>query len=416
MRSQRRKILLPYSIVILFAYIGFALPLPILPEMFLDPERSIFPGISLQLRMIFLGLIMASFPLGQFFGSPLLGRLSDFYGRKKVIMLSLAGTTLGYLLTAFSVYSHSIIGMILGLALCGFCEGNVTIAQSVVADLTKEEQQQTEKAVHFGWINIFIALGFIIGPLMGGQLANPELVSWFTFATPFWIAACMTVVGMGVIYIYSKETLHNKIVEKWDFFSSIWNGFKRPKLKGFYIANFFLAMGYFAFFRFFPVFLERQFHFSASQLSYVMVYDSLAIAAGVIWLIPFLSKRFKPVESLCLFSFLLAVTFVICLIPQSPYSLLITLLPLGLCLAVVITNGSLLISNTASSLFQGQAMGTLTSVQVLAEVFTGLAGGPLAAYTMTLPLYIGAIMAVICSLILLQAIRKEKMPIEKSEG
>ena len=48
MRSQTRRILLPYSIVILFAYIGFSLPLPILPEMFLDPERSIIPGATLQ--------------------------------------------------------------------------------------------------------------------------------------------------------------------------------------------------------------------------------------------------------------------------------------------------------------------------------------------------------------------------------
>lgn len=411
MRSQTRRILLPYSIVILFAYIGFSLPLPILPEMFLDPERSIIPGATLQSKMILLGLVMASFPLGQFFGSPLLGRLSDHYGRKKIILMSLGGTTIGYLITAFAVHSGSIIGMFCGLALCGFCEGNVTIAQSVVADLTEKEELQTEKAVHFGWLNIFIALGFIIGPLMGGQLADPTVVSWFTFATPFWAAACMTVIGMGVIYWKSKETLKKKPEAKWQFFSAMWQGLKRPKLKGFYLANFFVALGYFAFFRFFPVFLERQFDFTASQLSYVMVYDSLAIAAGVIWLIPFLSKRFKPVQSLCLFSFLLAVTFIICLLPKSPYALLITLPPLGFCLAVVITNGSLLISNTAPQTFQGQAMGTLTSVQVMAEVFTGLAGGPLAAFTMTLPLYIGSAMAIICSLILFNSIRREKISV-----
>jgi DHA1 family tetracycline resistance protein-like MFS transporter len=408
MRNQTRKVLIPYSIVILLAYIGFALPLPILPEMFFNPERSILAGETVQKKMILLGLVMASFPLGQFFGSPFLGRLSDRFGRKKVILLSLSGTTIGYLITATAVSLGSILGMFFGLALCGFCEGNVTIAQSVVADLTEAEGMQTEKAVHFGWINIFIALGFIVGPLMGGQLADPTVVSWFTFATPFWVAACMTVIGMGVIYLYSQETLKEKPKEKWQFFGTLWESLKRPNLKKFYVANFFLALGYFSFFRFFPVFLERRFQFTPSQLSYIMVYDSLAIAAGVIWLIPFLSKRLKPIQSLSLFSFLLAVTFVICLIPESPYSLLFTLPFLGLCLAAVITNGSLLISNTASSLFQGQAMGTLTSVQVLAEIFTGLAGGPLAAFTMTLPLYIGAAMAVVCSLILFHSIRRER--------
>jgi predicted MFS family arabinose efflux permease len=169
-----------------------------------------------------------------------------------------------------------------------------------------------------------------------------------------------------------------------------------------------LALSYFGFFRFFPVFLQQRFDLTASQLSFVMVYDSLAIAAGVIWLIPFLSKRFKPIESLCIFAFLLAISMIICLIPKSPYALLITLIPIGVCLAVVITNGALLISNTASEHFQGQAMGTLTSVQVLAEIFTGLTGGPLAAYTMALPIYIGACMAIVCSLILFYSIRREK--------
>ncbi len=407
MRNQTRRILIPYSIVILFAYIGFSLPLPILPEMFLDPERSILVGFTLQERMILLGLVMASFPLGQFFGSPLLGRLSDRFGRKKIILMSLCGTTLGYLLTAYAVYADTVVGMFCGLAVCGFCEGNVTIAQSVIADLTHKQGLQTEKAVHFGSINIFISLGFIIGPFMGGFLADSSIVSWFNFSTPFWVAACMTLIGIAIIYWGSKETLKKKPDGKWEFFRSMWMGLKRPRLKSFYLANFFLALCYFSFFRFFPVFLERQFNFTPAEISYVMVYDAFAIAAGVLWLIPYLSKRLKPIQSLCIFAFLLGLSFLLCLVFNTPYALIGTLLPVGFCLSVVITNGALLISNTASELFQGQAMGTLTSVQVLAEIITGVAGGPLAALTTTLPLYLGSAMAVICGLILLHSISKK---------
>lgn len=403
MQSQTRRILIPYSIVILFAYIGFSLPLPIFPEMFLDPARSIIPDATLGKRMVLLGVVMASFPFGQFFGSPFLGRLSDHYGRKKIILFSLTGTTLSYVITAISVKGGSIVGMFFGLALCGFCEGNVTIAQSVVADLTHKEHH-AEKAKHFGWINIFISLGFVIGPLIGGQMADPKIVPWFSFATPFWFAAALTLLGILVIFAYSKETLQKEPKEKLHFFT----GLQRPQLKMLFGANFFLALSYFSFFRFFPVFLERQFHFNASMLSIVMVYDSLVIAAGVIWLIPHLSKRFKPISLLTLFSFLLSITSIICILPASPYALIGTLVPVGLCLSVCITYGALLISNAASQHFQGQAMGTLTSVQVLAEFITGLAGGFLAASTLTLPLYAGAAMAIISSLILLKNFNREK--------
>lgn len=405
MRSVTRKMLIPYSIVILFAYIGFALPLPILPGMFLDPERSIIPASSPEMKMILLGLVMASFPIGQFFGSPLLGRLSDRFGRKKVVLWSLAGTTVGYVLTALAVSKGSVLGMFLGLAVCGFCEGNVTIAQSVVADLTEKEEHRGEKASHFGWINICISVGFIIGPLMGGQLADPTVSSSFTYATPFWAAACMTIIGMGIIYWLSQETLKRKEGGKWELFASMWSGLSKPQLKHYYLANFFLALGLFAYFRFLPVFLETRFNFSAAMISYVMVYDSIIIGIGAIWLVPRMAKRFTPREMLCMFAFFMGVAFVTCILPSSPYALLVTLIPVGLCLAGVLTNGALLISDTASQQFQGQALGTLTSVQVLAEIFTGLAGGPMASRAVTIPLYLGAAMAIVGGFVLLRGMK-----------
>ncbi|MGL5626869.1 MAG: MFS transporter [Candidatus Rhabdochlamydia sp.] len=407
MPKQIRKTLLPYALVVLFAYIGFSLPLPILPKMFLDPQTSIAPHLSYQIRMVLLGTVMAAFPLGQFFGSPILGSLSDRHGRKKIVLFSLMGTTLGYFIIAFSLAHYSITGMVFGLVVCGFCEGNVTIAQSVIADVTGLEEHRHRKPVYFGWLNICISLGFIIGPLMGGVLADANLVPWFTFATPFWIAGIMTLTGILVIAWRAKETLQLRRVEKMIFFPSLTGKLKAPKIRLFYLCNLLLAIGYFSFFRFLPVFLERQFHFSPAILSYEMVYTSLSLMLGVLVLIPWLSRRLKPIQTLCLFSFLLAISFVGVVLPTNVYALLFTIPLVGLCLGVVITHGSLLISNAADSHIQGQALGVLTSVQTIAEIVTGILGSILAVGVFTMPIYIGAIMVFLCGILLYVQMRRE---------
>lgn len=394
--SQTRKIL-PYAIVVLLAYIGFALPLPILPEMFLDPVHSILPGYPQKQKLIALGVMMASFPLGQFFGSPIIGHLSDLYGRKRVVLFSLFGSLLGYLLTASSVSMESLWGMFAGLVLCGFCEGNITIGQSVIVDLAEKE---AEKARYFGLLNAFISLGFVIGPLMGGQLANSKLVPWFTFATPFWGAAAMTLLGILIIAFGSKETLHNKNRGGWNLFASLLSSLKMPKLSRLYVANFFLALGSFSFFRFFPVFLKERFNFDPSYLSFVMVYGSLAMIMAVLWLVPRLARRFASIGILRTFAALFALSIILCIAPPWPYALLVTIPLTGACLAVTVTNGSLLISNYASLDFQGRALGTLTSIQVLAEAITGLLGGLIASEMQALPLLFGALMSLVCTLIL----------------
>ena len=114
--SSDFKKVLPYALVVFLGYVGFSMPLPLLPEMFLNPEIGILQGIdSKQLKTFLLGLVMSSYPAGQLIGAPILGRFSDRWGRKKVILLSLMGCLLGYLITAVAVEIQKIFGIFLGL-------------------------------------------------------------------------------------------------------------------------------------------------------------------------------------------------------------------------------------------------------------------------------------------------------------
>lgn len=398
MVSKTARQLLPFAIVVLLGYIGFSLPLPVLPEMFLDPERSIFSGdISIQQKTVFLGIVIAAYPIGQLFGCPILGQCSDRWGRKKIILISLCGNAIGYVITALGAEARSVAGLFSGLLVCGFSEGNVALAQAVISDITSEE----EKTKHFGWLNFFACLGFVIGPLIGGFLADPSYNRHFSFATPFWLASVLTLAAIGVVYFGSEE-IKTKKRPKVGFFGTLALSWNNRQLRRYFIANFFVYLGMYAFWRFLPVYLERRFDFTSSSLAYVIAYESVAYALALLWAIKWIAKRFSSKNAVTIFSIFLGLMLVVVVIPSSPYSLYWTIPLIGGSLAIVMTNFSVIVSNAAASGVQGQTMGSLQSVQVFAEVVTGLGGGLIAGANPSLPLYIGAAMAFCSALILIR--------------
>lgn len=394
MISPTTRKLFPYALIVFLGYMGFSLPLPLLPEMFLNPETSILPfSMSIRMKTLLLGIVIAAYPLGQLFGSPILGHWSDRWGRKKVILYSLCGNSLGYVITALAVSGQSVWGIFLGLFVCGFSEGSVTLAQAATSDLSAGDQ----KVKHFGLIGFSMSLGFIFGPLFGGFLANPEHGPLFTFATPFWMGAVLSLMAFAVFAYFSSETRSEKR-EEMGFFASFRVSMQAPLLRRYFLANFFLYLGMYSFWRFFPVFLERIFNFSTTQLAYVISYEAVAFGFAVLWLVRLFGKWMEPKSLVCLFSLFVSLMLAIVVLPPSPVYLWVTIPILGIVFAVTMTHFSVLISNTADSHFQGQAMGILQAIQLCAEVLTGLAGGAIAAENPALPLYLGSFMALICFL------------------
>jgi len=410
------KKVLPYAIVVFFGYVGFSMPLPLLPEMFLSSSKQSFLFTSsietFFSPTIWLGIMMAAYPMGQLLGSPVLGKCSDLLGRKKVILLSLVGAMIGYVISAIAASSFHLLGLFGGLFISGLCEGNVSIAQSVVADLAAPGEKG-KKASYFGWINLFVCFAFIIGPLIGGSLSQS-----FSFSTPFWLAACMTLLGLFVIMKFSEETKRN--VEfgvgkessgtntlSFGYWKSFKEGLKQPSLCKMYGINFFLALGYFSFFRFFPVYLQEAFSFHSGLLGYAIAYGSVVFALCSFLFLKRIGRVMRASTAVGVFSLGLALSFLLVLWVQAPFGFLITTLPVNFCLAIVMTYATVLVSDASSLSFQGQALGVLTSVQVLAEVLTGIGGGFLASKLSSLPILIGSGMLLIPALFLLASHRKK---------
>ncbi len=392
MSSFRR--LLPFAIVAFLAYVGFSLPLPLFPELFLDPEHSILPhSFSISTKMVILGIVMAGFPLGQFIGAPILGRFSDIWGRRRVILFSLLGSTLGYLSAGLAVQYHSVVGIFMALTAAGFCEGNIAIAQAVIADIDDGSCRTT----HFGWLNVFVSLGFIVGPLLGGQLVQPRLQGALSFAMPFYMASIITLLGISIMYFFARETWGNRKKEKR---LPIWQILKQPRLKQLFIINFFVWMGLFFFWRYLPVFLERVFDFRAAQQSYVFIYDELIIILSIAFALRPLARKWSRERLVAWGSLLLGLVLAVVVLPGVPEALIFTIPPIGFLLAIVMTNSSSMVSYAVAPNLQGQVMGSLTALQVLAEVFTAVTGGIAATMHPALPLFMGALLLICGSVVM----------------
>ena len=232
--------------IVFLDLLGVGIAIPVVASLFLSTD-GILPGVSFARRAILLGFLIASYPLAQFFGAPLLGGLSDRVGRKKILFLALVGTFIGYVIFAIGIIEQSIALLFISRIVDGFTGGNISIALSAIADISDEKS----KARNFGLMGMTFGLGFILGPYIGGKLSDPSLLSWFNYSTPFWFAAILTVVNMILMLRLFPETTTVRIHKKLSLFTGFENitkAFKFTNLRTLFIVVFLLALGFPGFF------------------------------------------------------------------------------------------------------------------------------------------------------------------------
>ena len=140
-----------------------------------------------------LGLLTASFSIAQFFATPMLGALSDKFGRKPILVISLAGTFISFVLFA---EARSLIMLFGARILDGLTGGNISVAQAMVSDCSTAD----DRSKNFGILGSAFAFGFIMGPAIGG------LLSKFGMTVPFYFAAAVSLLGVLCSIFFLKET------------------------------------------------------------------------------------------------------------------------------------------------------------------------------------------------------------------
>lgn len=189
MRLIKLKKANPFSVLLLATFIdlfGIGILQPVLPFLVAKYTHThIAP---------FVGIITALFAFCEFVAAPVLGLLSDRYGRRPVLLLSMAGSALGYLLLGCGKVLWLLF---LGRIIDGLTAGNISTIFAYVADITPHEQ----RAKRYGMIGGAIGLGFIIGPAIGGFVARWGL------SAPMYLAAAMCLFNLGWAWFALPETV-----------------------------------------------------------------------------------------------------------------------------------------------------------------------------------------------------------------
>ena len=382
-------------VIVFLGFLGISIPYLIFPALFLNPEYSILPiSYTEPMRALFLGVTLAVYPLGQFIGSPILGSLSDDYGRKPLLVLSLILSAIANLLTGFAIaWSH--LGMLIVCRfIAGLMEGNIAIARAMGADLTTISKHKT-----FGKINGASSIAYLIGPLLGGLMTDKSIWEHLTTSTPFYFI-CIFFFGLaGLSSFLLEKSATNLLLEARSFWSRI-NLIKRMsvlfsnrRLQFLMITSTALTLAIDIFYEFGPVYLTVKWTLGPAKLALYNSALCLALAIGNGWLPTFFSSRISNRIAIISSISGLILTLIGVVLTNSPLLMVLLFTLSGLVIGVAVTLLTVKISNSAPTTIQGEVMGVQVSLRVLGDGLICLLGGALLLISPKLILIIAALIA-----------------------
>lgn len=386
--KQRHAISETKTMVLVFAtvfigWVGFSLPYPVFAHLFLDPGGDLLPrDASEQTRTLFLGLAIAVYPLGQIIAAPLFGRWSDRYGRKRTLQCALFIAVAGVLLLAVGVTAGSLALLILGRFIAGLGEGNVAILQSLASDVSSP----ATKARNFAAIGIAMDLGFVIGPVLGGLLADPSVSPEFGPTFPFWIAAGLFLINTLIIPIFLNQDAAKNRPRAAPRPQTSLRASVNPVIAPLLVLTFLTYWAIMIFFDFFPVFFvqlydtaPRQLGINAALLSVPLILSGLFVGRLV--------TRFGA-QAIALASFVLlfsGITLFIAMTREFDHVLPAILVAIGINFGQTAT--SVMTSDAAPERRQGEVMGLYRAITVAAGGLAALAGGYFASVSPQAPFF-----------------------------
>ncbi len=359
MKRPHRSLLL-ITLFVFVDVLGFSLILPLLP--YYAATFGATPEV--------VGLILGANALAQLVGAPILGRLSDRFGRKPLLVVSLASTVIAFLMLGMA----RSLGMIFASRVVdGLFGGNISLAQAYISDVTDGK----ERTKGFGLIGAAFGLGFIFGPALGGTLAFGE-----NYARPTLLAAALSFLNLIGVLIWLPESLpreerERRAREPRAAFSlqALWDALRLPCVGPLLQTQLFFSLAFTIFETVFALFAQVRLKLDARITSYVLTYVGVLVVLVQGVGIRLLVRRFSDKQLVFGGSALLALSLVgWALVPSLPW-LLVVLAPLALASGTlrVAVNSALTRSVWPEEV--GGALGLSAALGSLSRIISPTVGG-----------------------------------------
>jgi len=391
--------LIPLFLLVLIDHIGFGIFYPILVPVFMDNNGILGPEASPFLKSFWYNLTLAIFPICLYFGATLLGSLSDRFGRKRILLISIFGAAFSYFLAGFAIDIACVPLLLFSRVLAGLTSGTMPIAQASVIDISTEKTS----ANNLGLLIFAASLGFIVGPLLAGFCSDPSIISWFSFSTPFYIAALIGFVNIILLCFLFKETFipaKSKSLEWLKFLELAIAPFIVPNIRFLSLVFLMWQLGWSFYFQYVTIFLLKKYNFTAGDISAFMSFLGIGFAFGSTWFIRIIGRYFQ--DTTIALGCLLTGTACVFFITLEPSTALMgtSALVAGSTMASVYSLMVKFFSNSVSRDEQGWVMGVSEALVAIAWALTPLISTYLEQVNITLPLYVATILLVISSVML----------------
>ncbi|OGK44631.1 hypothetical protein A3B40_02810 [Candidatus Roizmanbacteria bacterium RIFCSPLOWO2_01_FULL_37_16] len=382
---QNRNLLIIALIAVVNA-LGYGIIIPVLYSYSLKYGLSDFQN----------GLLFSTFSICQFLSTPIIGRLSDKYGRRPLLLISISGTALSFFIMAFA---PSALFLFLARALDGATAGNIPVASAVISDTTSQGQ----RARGFGIIGASFGFGFIFGPAISALTVSVSA------SLPFIIAGAISLFALIITYLFLPETnKHLGEVKRSAFFNfkKLFQATFDENVGATLLITLFNAISFSLMIFAYQPFSLKILKLSANQISLLFTMFGAVGLTTQLFLVHRLVKLFglKTIFSVALFS--ISAVFLTFFFIRSLPPFVLSSLFLGLSNSGVQTLIPTILSNETDAKSQGSILGLNASYMSIGQILGPLIGGLVASFAIPYAFLAASFFSLVCFFLSFQVLKR----------